>query len=225
MKPEDKKTTIVEDAEKETGQEAPPREEQTASASEHPAGAQPDAPGAATSAGAGPAAEGPSSESEPQAATPGTSELEEARRQAEENFDKFVRLQAEFENFKKRMQKEQSDTLKYAQLPLMRDLIVILDNLERAIDHARNGQDQDSEALLSGIELVVKQIMDTFGRFGMTRIESRGQAFDPTCHEAMGLVETNEVPENQVMEEHQAGYRLHDRIVRPAMVTVSKRGG
>ena len=150
-------------------------------------------------------------------------EVEQARAQAAENYEKFLRLHAEFENFKKRMHKDQAEAMKYAQLPLLRDFTTVMDNLERAVEHARKNSGTDLEGLVAGIELVIKQATDTFERFGMKRITAKGEAFDPTRHEAMAVVETTDAPENQVIEEVQAGYMLHDRVVRPAMVTVAKR--
>ena len=149
-------------------------------------------------------------------------ELEQAKLQAEEIYDKFMRAQAELENFKKRSQKEQTESRKYSQVPLLRDLIGIMDNLQRAVDHARNTAGEEVAPLLSGIEMVAKQLGETFERHGMERIEAKGKPFDPNLHEAMSVVETDAVPENQVMEEFQPGYLLHDRVVRPAMVTVSQ---
>ena len=150
-------------------------------------------------------------------------EVEQARAQAAENYEKFLRLHAEFENFKKRMHKDQAEAMKYAQLPLLRDFTTVMDNLERAVEPARKNSGTDLEGLVAGIELVIKQATDTFERFGMKRITAKGEAFDPTRHEAMAVVETTDAPENQVIEEVQAGYMLHDRVVRPAMVTVAKR--
>jgi molecular chaperone GrpE len=184
--------------------------------------------GAETAAPAGQAAasEGETAEAEAPPETPEEKlarELGEAKELAQGNYDKHMRLQAEFENYKKRLAKEQAETLKYTLTPLLRDLLAIQDNLERAMEHARNNPGNGVEAILSGVEMVAKQLGEVFEKYGMTRIEALGQAFDPTLHEAMGVVETLEVPENQVMEEYQAGYKLHERIVRPAMVIVSKR--
>lgn len=149
--------------------------------------------------------------------------LEQARKEAAENLDKHVRLQAEFENYKRRIHKEQSEVLKYAQLPLLRDLAGVVDNLERAIAHARDGDLPDHQPFVEGLELVTKQIGDVFERYGMTRIPAKGEPFDPRKHEAMNIVETDQFPENTVIEEFRPGYALHERIVRPSMVAVSKR--
>lgn len=159
-----------------------------------------------------------------------TRELEAAKQlaaenyeRAAENYDKFVRFQAEVENYKKRMQKERLDEGKYAHLPVMRDLMGVIDNLGRAIEHARNESSGGVEGIISGVEMVAKQLHDIFERHGMKRMKSVGEPFDPTMHEAMGMVESDDVPENRVMEEFEAGYFLHDRVVKPAMVMVSKK--
>ena len=152
-----------------------------------------------------------------------TRELEAAKQLAEENYDKFVRFQAEMENYRKRVQKERVEDRKYAHLPVMRDLMEIVDNLERAMEHARNNSGEGVDGIVAGVEMVAKQLNETFERHGMKRIKSVGEQFDPTMHEAMGLVETDSAPENQVMEEYEAGYFLHERVVKPAKVMVSKK--
>ncbi len=152
-------------------------------------------------------------------------ELDKVNGQLTERFDAYLRLQAEFENFKKRMHKEQAEQLKYAQLPLLRDLTPAMDNLERALAHIRTQGGPEANGLAGGIELVIKQLGDTFERFGMQRVKTADIPFDPTRHEAVSVVETDEVPGNQVLQEFQAGYVLHERVVRPAMVSVSKRAG
>jgi molecular chaperone GrpE len=149
--------------------------------------------------------------------------LEQARKEAAEHYERWLRLQAEFENYKRRMHKEQQETMRYAQLPLLRDLTGVMDNLERAISHARGGNHAEQQSILAGLELVTKQIGEVFERFGMTRIAAKGETFDPHRHEAMKVVESGEHPDNTVVEEFRAGYVLHDRVVRPSMVVVSKK--
>lgn len=146
-----------------------------------------------------------------------------ARQDAEANYDKYLRVQAEMENYKRRIQKEHGESLRYALTPLVREVAGIMDNLELAVDHARKDQGEGVGALLTGIEMVIRQMQEALGRFGVSRIEAVGKPFDPTLHEAMSVVETDDVPENQVIEEFQAGYLLHDRIVRPARVGIAKR--
>ncbi len=195
---------------------------EAAHAPEGEAAAAPDQPrdGVNENAEAG-ATEGAEGEAPP----PGEeAELEAAKQLAQENYDRFLRLQAEFENYKKRLAKEKAETLKFANTPLLQELLGIEDNLNRATEHARKNGGEGMDAILSGVEMVSKQLSDIFERYQLIRIEALGKPFDPTLHQAMGVVETDEVPENQVMEEFQAGYTLHDRVVRPAMVMVSKRG-
>ena len=145
-----------------------------------------------------------------------------ARQEAEDNKDKFLRATAEMENYKRRINKEHADTMRYAMSPLIRDIAATVDTLELAVSHAKNDPDNGGQALVDGIEMVVKQIHEVFARFGVTRIETAGKPFDPELHEAMTVVETADVPENQVMEEFQAGFKLHERVIRPARVSVSK---
>ena len=92
------------------------------------------------------------------------------------------------------------------------------------MEHARNAPEEGMDGILAGVEMVARQMNETFERYGMTRIASVGEPFDPTRHEAMGVVETEDGPEDHVVDEFQAGYLLHDRVVKPAMVTVSKKG-
>jgi molecular chaperone GrpE len=150
-------------------------------------------------------------------------ELERAQAALKERQDQYLRLQAEFENYRKRFQKEQADAARYVNLPLLRDLTGIMDNMLRAVGHAEGPEGQELDSFLQGIELVIKQLADTFEKHGLIRIKTVGAPFDPRQQEAVNVVENDAVPENQVLEEYQAGYLLHDRVVRPAMVVVSKR--
>lgn len=209
-------TEAVQEQERPAGGQEPPQGGQEQSRAAQP----PERAAAEEKAGEAAQEESGAGESEMAALT---KELEQAKALAGENYDKFIRLQAETENYRKRMQKERAEENKYAELPLLRDLIGILDNLERAAEHARNNPGEGTDGILSGVEMVAKQLTETFERHGMKRIQSLGGAFDPTRHEAMGLVESDDVPEDQVVEEYQAGYFLHDRVVKPAMVTVSKK--
>lgn len=198
----------------------PSREPPAPAEAPEPADAGPAAPTAETAqaAEAGEAAEAAAPE-EPSA----EAQLAAAEQEAAEHLDKYMRLQAEFENYKRRMHKEQIEVQKYAQLPLLRDLTGVMDNLERAVEHSNHSENPDHQVFTQGLEMVIKQIDDIFERFGMYPIAAKGEPFDPTKHEAMNLVETVAFPENTVIEELQTGYSLHDRIVRPSMVTVSKK--
>lgn len=163
----------------------------------------------------------PAAAEEPEAAGP--TEADQARAETAALYDRYLRLQAEFENYKRRIGKEHSDSLRYALTPLVTEVAAVLDDLERALEHARKEQGEAVTALVAGIEMVLKHLYETLNRFGVTRIEAVGRPFDPSQHEAIQVVETEDAPENQVMEEYQAGYLLHDRVIRPARVSVSKR--
>ena len=134
--------------------------------------------------------------------------------------DKYLRLAAEFDNYKRRVQREQRDTIKFANEKLFKDLLPTLDNLERAL---QSGREQALiEGLLEGVDLTYKHFLDTLQKMGMKPVASVGELFDPAKHQAVGQVESSTVPENVIVDEYQKGYFLHDRILRPAMVTVAK---
>ena len=182
-----------------------------------------DVAGAATG-GPGAAQQAPETPEAPEAPeTPQPDALEEARQEAAAAAERVLRLQAEFENYKKRIQKEHADALRFALAPLVTEVAAIMDNLERAVEHVRKEPGDGVAPLLEGVEMVVRQMREALGRFGVRRIEAVGKPFDPALHEAINVVETQDAPENQVLEEYQAGYLLHDRVVRPARVCVSKR--
>ncbi len=138
-------------------------------------------------------------------------ELEEARKA-------YLYERAELENFKKRMQREQHELLRYATEPLVRDLLPVVDSLERALLHAKAGE----QSIIEGVELTLKMFLDALQRHGVSRVEAAGEVFDPTRHEAVAHLESEEHAANQVIEQHQVGYMLHDRLVRPALVSVSR---
>jgi molecular chaperone GrpE len=145
-------------------------------------------------------------------------QLDRARSEAAEHYDRLLRAQAELQNVLKRHERERSDRAKYACEAFARDLLPVVDDLERALQHA----DDQSRGLGEGVELVLKSLLNVLAKHGVERIEARGQPFDPSQHEAVAAVECEDVPENTVVEEHRAGYRLRDRLLRPAMVAVCK---
>lgn len=146
-------------------------------------------------------------------------QLTEAQVEARENYERFLRERAELENFKRRMQREKADALRFATEPLIRELLPVVDNLERAVEHAT----ADGQSLLDGVRLVLKSLVDVLDRHGVKRIDAVGESFDPSRHEAMAQVESTEHEPNRVVEQHHRGYVLHDRLLRPALVTVSRR--
>ena len=146
--------------------------------------------------------------------------LEKECSRAHKMEDRYLRVNAEFENYKKRMIRESSDRLKFFNLDLIKELLPSLDNLERAISHAKI-DNTDVESMIEGLEMVNKMTHEVFEKFGVSRVNTVGEVFDPNIHQAVGVVESDSVPENHVVEECLGGYLLHDRIIRPAMVRVS----
>ena len=134
--------------------------------------------------------------------------------------DKYIRLAAEFENYKRRAQRDQSDAIRYANESLLKNLLSTFDNLERAIQCGKDAG--ASGSLLEGVELTHKQFLETVEKLGVRQVSSTGSLFDPTMHQAVAQVESETAKANTVVEEFQKGYFLHDRILRPAMVTVAK---
>jgi molecular chaperone GrpE len=147
-------------------------------------------------------------------------ELEAARDEASRNHERWVRECADLENQKKRAARERSETVRFANEAILKDVLPIVDNLERAVEHARGGG--NGAPLVEGVSLVLKSLLDVLERHGVRRIDTKGARFDPAHHEAMAHVESPAHEPNAVMDEHQAGYRLNDRLLRPALVTVAK---
>src|SRR5579871_755632 len=147
-------------------------------------------------------------------------ELAAAREEARQNHDRWLRERADLENLKKRAARERAEAERLGNESLIRDLLPVMHNLERALRHAAGGG--DGRPLVEGIGLVLRALRDVLERHGLRRVEAGGAVFDPAHHEAVAHVESAEHPPNVVMEEHQPGYRLHDRLLRPALVTVAK---
>jgi len=134
--------------------------------------------------------------------------------------DKYLRLAAEFENYKRRSQRDLNEAIKFANESILKNLVPVIDNLERAIQCGKDiGLDN---AVMEGVELTHKSFLETVGKVGLRQISSAGEPFDPSMHQAVAQVESSTLDANMVVDEFQKGYFLHDRIVRPAMVTVSK---
>lgn len=149
-------------------------------------------------------------------------ELDIAQRQATEHLELAQRVQAEFENFRRRQQRDQEDAIKRAGQRIVEELLPVLDNLERAIDHTVAGG--DLQQLLKGVEMVQGQVLGVFAKEGVDVVDPFGQPFDPTVHQAVQQREDDAVPEHTVVEVLQKGYMMGGRVVRPAMVIVSTGG-
>lgn len=147
--------------------------------------------------------------------------LEEAA-QGKEYKDKYIRLYAEFDNARKRMERERSEFIKYANEGLLADFLNILDDLERSVEAAR-AKHEDYEAFLKGIELVMAHVYDLLKRNGIKTMEARGKKFDPHCHEVLMQEESENHDDGEVLEEFQKGYFLEDKVLRTAKVKVAKK--
>jgi molecular chaperone GrpE len=146
--------------------------------------------------------------------------LEEARAEVGRIRDQLLRTAADYDNFRKRTRREVEDAQKRGREDLLRELLPVFDNLERAVVHA--GQASDAKAVADGVGMVLKQFADTLGRIGIKRVPTVGSPFDPTQHEAIQQLETNEHPAGTIVAEVQPGYAMGDRLVRAAMVVVAK---
>jgi molecular chaperone GrpE len=146
--------------------------------------------------------------------------LEEKEKEAKENYDRLLRMAADFENYKKRAAREKEDWTKFANEDLIKSILPFIDNLERAVNHAQ--KIADTGVLVEGVRLTLQQLLQSLNKFGLSSFESVGKPFDPAMHEAMLVVETDKHEPNQVVEEFQKGYLLNDRLIRPATVSVSK---
>jgi len=133
--------------------------------------------------------------------------------------DKYLRLAAEFDNYKRLIQRDQRDQIRFGNEQLLKELLPVVDNLERAIKASRDGG--GSDVLIQGVDLTLKQLTGALTKFHVTPIQTIGQPFDPATHQAVTSVASEKVPEQHVADELQRGYRLHDRILRAAMVSVS----
>jgi molecular chaperone GrpE len=152
-------------------------------------------------------------------------ENKELRAENEELNERLTRLAADLENLRRRSLKEREDAFRYGHENLVKDLLGSVDNLERAVAHAQSREDGgDFESMLQGVELVQRELIGALSKHGVERIDADGQPFDPTEHEAMAQKEDDSVPAHTVVEVYQAGYKLRDRLLRPARVVVSKTG-
>jgi len=148
-------------------------------------------------------------------------ELEKLRSERDNLFDRVARLQAEFDNYRKRSARENADFRDFAVADAARTLLPVIDNFSLALKNAS----AKPEDLRKGVELIHKQLQDVLQKLNVERIPAQGQPFDPNVHEAIEVVESDEVPDHHVLEELQPGYRIKGRLLRPAMVRVAKKIG
>lgn len=144
-------------------------------------------------------------------------ELQKLKAERDSLLDRLARAQAEFENARRRAAKEQQDFRDYAAADSIRPLLPVLDSFERALQVKSDPAD-----FRSGVELIYRQLQDALTKLGVRAIPAKGEPFDPHVHEAIEMVETTDAPDHQVLEELQRGYKIKDRLLRPAMVKVAK---
>ena len=168
--------------------------------------------------GAAPEAELPPGAAAPEADL--ATKLAEKTKEAEEYYNRLLRVSAEMENLKKRVEREKADLLRFANENLIKELLPVVDNLERALEHGR--ELKAPTPLLEGVERVYQAFLAALARFGVTSIVSVGQLFDPAYHNAVMQEEAPEAADCTVLKELQKGYLLHDRLLRPAMVVVAR---
>lgn len=149
-----------------------------------------------------------------------TRERDEAENKAQENYDRVLRISADFENYKKRSARENKEFKKYANETLIKELLPVIDNLERALESSAK-EDSADHAVIQGVSMTLSEILNTFKRFNISQIDALETPFDPAYHQAVVTEETDEFPENTVVKVLQKGYLMHDRLIRPCMVVVA----
>ncbi|MGE5893638.1 MAG: nucleotide exchange factor GrpE [bacterium] len=135
--------------------------------------------------------------------------------------DKYLRLYAEFENYRKKVSKEKQDLIKYGAERLAYELLSVVDTLELGLQHASEGESE--EGVRTGIEMTLKEFLRVLEKFGVKRVDAAGKAFDPKLHEAMTQIVNDETDEGTVIDEFRKGYLYHEKLLRPSLVSVSKK--
>jgi molecular chaperone GrpE len=149
--------------------------------------------------------------------------LNDVEQQSQENYDLYMRAHAEMENIKKRGAKEREDLAKFANESLIKEILPVIDGLEKALIHARDGT--NASGLAEGIEMILKGLRSTLEKAGLKEIEAMGKRFDPHFHEAISQQPDDTVPPKHVIMEMQKGYLLNGRLIRPSMVVISQGNG
>jgi molecular chaperone GrpE len=150
-------------------------------------------------------------------------ELKARAAKADENWERLVRTSADFDNFKKRAARERTEAVQFANVSLIQKLLPVLDSFEMALAAAQNAKDEKSASLQAGIVMVQSQLKNILAETGLEEIDATGKPFDPAQHEAVSQQETAEVPEGQVIQQVRKGYKMRERLLRPASVIVAKK--
>lgn len=171
-------------------------------------------------------------ESEPDAAAAEAAEaltpeqlddLKNRAAKADENWQRFLRATADFENYKKRAQREREESIKFANEAIVKRLVPVLDNFDMALAAAGQDKANTAQSLQTGVAMIHQQLRNALLESGLEEVDAAGKAFDPNIHEAVSQQESAEVPEGQVLQQLRKGYKLRDRLIRPATVVVAKR--
>ncbi len=149
-------------------------------------------------------------------------DLKARAEKADDHWQRLLRTTADFDNFKKRATREKQDAIKYANESLLEKLIPVLDNFDMALSATQNTNTEAAQSLQTGINMIYQQLKNTLVEAGLEEVDAAGKAFDPNLHEAVSQQETNDVPEGQVLQQLRKGYKLRDRLLRPATVIVAK---
>ena len=149
------------------------------------------------------------------------SKIKSLEEEAKETYDRFLRVSAEFENYKKRSAREMSEFKKFANESLIKELLLVVDNMERAINSSKD-EGNSNNSLVEGVNMTLKELLKIFEKFGVKQVESLGKPFDPNFHQAVMQEETDEHPHNTVINELQKGYIINERLLRASTVVVSK---
>jgi molecular chaperone GrpE len=150
-------------------------------------------------------------------------ELKARAAKADENWERLLRTTADFDNFKKRAARERTEAIQFANVSLIQKLLPVMDNFEMALAAAQTAKDEKSASLQTGIAMVQSQLRSILAETGLEEIDAAGKPFDPTQHEAVSQQETNDVPEGQVVQQIRKGYKIRERLLRPASVVVAKK--
>ncbi|MCX8070435.1 MAG: nucleotide exchange factor GrpE [Thermodesulfovibrionales bacterium] len=149
--------------------------------------------------------------------------IEKLIQEKEEYKDKYLRLYAEFDNYKRKALKDKEELIKYSNESILNEILPILDSIEMAIKHSNEASSDNIDALRKGVENTLRELQRTLEKFGVTYIEAQGKEFNPVYHHAMSQVERDDLEENTIVEEFRRGYMLKDKVIRPSLVVVSKK--
>jgi molecular chaperone GrpE len=150
-------------------------------------------------------------------------ELKSRAAKADENWDRLLRTTADFDNFKKRAAREKQDAIRFANESLIQKLVPVLDNFDAALAAVQNTTTESAQSLQAGVSMIYQQFKNVLAESGLEEIDANGKPFDPNFHEAVSQKETTEAPEGQVVQQLRKGYKLRERLIRPATVIVAKK--